>query len=138
MTTINERLKDIRKTHGQTLAEFGKAIGYHLSTVSQVERAVPPYNNKIDDRYILAVSRAYNVSEQWIRTGEGEVQASVPAADAEALRAQMVVEMYRELSPKSQAMIINLAKALIAEEEAKRKAANDGGHGDSASPNEGA
>ena len=135
MSEINNRLKDIRKRLGLSLAKFGEKIGYHKSTVSRIENNLPPYVDTVDDRYILAVSRAYNVSEQWIRTGEGEVQASVPAADAEALRAQMVVEMYRELSPKSQAMIINLAKALIAEEEAKKRAANDGGQGDSASPN---
>ncbi len=125
MTTINERLKDIRKSRKLTLAEFGQAIGYKPSTISQIERGIAPYDGRADDRYILAVSRTYGVSELWIRTGEGEINANVPPADASAMRAQLVVSMYRELSPASQALIIELAKALIAEEESGKKIAED-------------
>ena len=120
MSTINERLKDIRKRNKLSLALFGAKIGYKKSTISQIERALPPYDGRVDDRYILAVSRAYGVSEHWIRTGEGEIDATVPPADASAMRVQLVVSMYRELSPANQTMIIELAKALIAEEKAQK------------------
>lgn len=126
MSTINERLKDVRKRNRLTLADFGARIGYHPTTVSQIERGIKPYEGRADDRYIITVSNVFKVSEHWIRTGEGEPDATVPPADASAMRAQLVISMYRELSPKNQAMLIELAKALIAEESEAKKRAEKG------------
>lgn len=130
MSTINERLKEVRKWNKLSLAKFGASIGYHKATVSRIENSLPPYDGRADDRYILAVARTYNVSEHWIRTGEGDPDATVTPADASAMRAQLVISMYRELSPKNQAMLIELAKALIAEENEAKKRAEKGGPDD--------
>ena len=125
MTTINERLKDIRKRNRLTLAEFGAKIGYHPTTVSQIERSVKPYIGRADDRYIITVSNVFHVSEHWLRTGEGEIDATVTPAESAAARTQLVIGMFRELSPESQALILDLAKALIEEDKAAKKKAAD-------------
>lgn len=119
MSAIHDRLREIRQRLKLSLTKFGAPIGYRKSTISQIERGLPPYDS-VPDRYILAVAKNYGISEQWIRTGEGEIDATVPPADASAMRVQLVVSMYRELSPANQAMIIEIAKALVEEEKAQR------------------
>ena len=125
MNTINERLADLRKRLGLSLSKFGAPIGYHKATVSRIERGLTPYVGRADDRYILAVSRAYNISERWLRTGEGEIDATVTPAESAAARTQLVIGMFRELSPESQALILDLAKALIEEDKTAKKKAAD-------------
>lgn len=125
MSAINERLREIRKRFKLSLAKFGAPIGYSKSTISQIERGLPPYDG-VPDRYLIAVSKNYGISERWIRTGEGEITAAPPASvDPAAARAQLVIGMFRELSPESQALILDLAKALIEEDKAAKKKAAD-------------
>jgi len=124
--TINERLKEIRTSLRLSLAKFGAPIGYHKATVCRIESGLPPYDGTAPERFILAVARTYNISEDWIRTGEGEKNTE-PAAviDSAAARTQLVIGMFRELSPESQALILDLAKALISEDKAAKKKAAD-------------
>lgn len=125
MSEINERLREIRKRLKLSLAKFGAPIGYSKSAISQIERGIPPYDG-VPNRYLIAVSKNYGISEHWIRTGEGEITAApAAAADPAAARAQLVIGMFRELSPESQALILDLAKALIEEDKAAKKKAAD-------------
>lgn len=124
MSAINERLREIRKRFKLSLAKFGDPIGYSKSTISQIERGLPPYDG-VPDRYLIAVSKNYGISERWIRTGEGEINATVTPAESAAARTQLVIGMFRELSPESQALILDLAKALIEEDKAAKKKAAD-------------
>lgn len=117
MTTINERLRQIRKTNGETLEQFGKKIGYHRATVSQVERGAPPYNGRADLKYIRAVSEVYHVSERWIMTGEGEATQAV-ASEAQT-HMDLMLGMYRALPREYQERVLEIAKAIVAEEELK-------------------
>lgn len=67
---MNERIQIIRKNFGLTQEEFGSRIGgLSRNYVWMLEKGdrVP------SDRTINDICREFNVQEQWLRTGEGEM-----------------------------------------------------------------
>ena len=66
---MNERIKALRKYKGLTQTEFGEVIGVKGNTVTTYETGtrIP------SDAVILSICREFNVSEEWLRTGEGEM-----------------------------------------------------------------
>ena len=65
----NERIKILRVTLKLNQTEFGARIGVKTSTVSSLERGV----NAISPQVRKSICREFNVSETWLRTGEGEM-----------------------------------------------------------------
>lgn len=113
MMTINERLKELRKQRKKTLTEFGRPIGYNNSTVSMIELGRPPYDKKVDDRYILAVCNVYGVREEWLRTGEGSMYADPPETDPEEARVRWALSLFRQLCPEDQERIVAIAEEIV-------------------------
>lgn len=66
--SINERIKEIRKALNLTLDKFGERIGVKKAAVSRWENG-----DKIADRMILSICREFNVNEDWLRNGTGEM-----------------------------------------------------------------
>lgn len=66
---MNERLKKLRKTLDLTQKEFGERIGVKGNTIAQYEIG---RNEPIDSVFSL-ICREFNVNENWLRTGEGEM-----------------------------------------------------------------
>lgn len=73
---MQNRLKSLRLALGYSQADFAKSLGVKQSTISMIE------NGKISlsDQIVRAACLAFSVSEDWLRTGEGEMFA---AADPE-------------------------------------------------------
>ena len=69
MSTIAERIKEVRKEKKYTQAEFGKIIGVAGNTVTGYENNI----RKPSDAVIISICREFNVNEQWLRTGQGEM-----------------------------------------------------------------
>lgn len=67
--TQGERVREVRKSFGLTLEKFGDRIGLKKNSVSQIENG----KNELTDGNTLAICREYNVSEEWLRTGNGEM-----------------------------------------------------------------
>lgn len=66
---MNERIKEVRKALGLTLEKFGKALGVTKQTMSRIENGV----NNVTEQMFLSVCRVYNVNEDWLRNGTGEM-----------------------------------------------------------------
>lgn len=66
---MKERLKQLRKALGFTQQEFADNIGVKRSTIAQYEIG----RNEPIDPVVNVLCKQYNVSEQWLRTGEGEM-----------------------------------------------------------------
>lgn len=66
---IGNRLKFFRKSIKKTQAEFGKLLGTGRDTISNYEigRVEPT------DTFIQLVATKYSLSENWLRTGQGEM-----------------------------------------------------------------
>lgn len=67
--TENERVRELRKALGLTQIEFGDRVSVsqgHLTSVETGARAVT-------DKFIKLLHLEFGASENWLRTGEGEM-----------------------------------------------------------------
>ena len=122
--TAGERIKLIRKSLGATLEKFGEPLGVTKAAISRLENNV----NSITDQMVLSICREYNVNEEWLRTGEGEMFVKLSPAEEVATYVSDLLEddgenplygiiiqimrTYSGLSPKSQEVIRNFARQL--------------------------
>ena len=65
---MNERLKELRKNLGLTQQEFAERLGIKRNAVTNYEVG----RNAPADMVVSLSCREFNVSETWLRTGEGE------------------------------------------------------------------
>lgn len=76
-TTIGERIAMVRKSRDYTLEKFGEAIGIKKGSVSLLERGI----NTPADRTIFMICDRFHVSEQWLRTGEGDMLKNITPSE---------------------------------------------------------
>lgn len=67
--TLGERIKKVRKDKDLTQQDFCERIGLKRNSISLVESG----KRNISDQAIKSICREFNVSESWLRTGEGEM-----------------------------------------------------------------
>ncbi len=127
---MHERIKQIRKALNLTQEEFGKRIGYTRGAVTNIElQKVEPKPLMLD-----LICREFNVNEQWLRTGEGEmfVQHSrdeeIARFFGEVLKDERddfrrrLIHALSKLTADEWAMIERRARELLAEDgEAQKK-----------------
>lgn len=66
---MNTRIKELRKYLGLTLEEFGKRLGVTKAAISNIENG----NRNVTDQMIISICREFDVNEEWIRYGNGEM-----------------------------------------------------------------
>lgn len=87
---MNERLKKLRKTLDMTQQEFADRIGIKRNSLANYETG----RNTPIDAIIVSICREFNVNEDWLRTGEGEMfiqmtrDEEIAAFVAKALRTE--------------------------------------------------
>ena len=66
---MNERIKKLRQTLGLSQDEFGRRLGVTRGAVTNIEL------NKVDPKplFVDLICREFNVNENWLRTGEGDM-----------------------------------------------------------------
>lgn len=67
--TQGERVRALRKDLSLTLEKFGWALGVGKTAISKIEND----ERNLTDQMILSICREYNVSEEWLRDGTGEM-----------------------------------------------------------------
>ena len=98
------RIRKLRKTLDLTQKEFGRRIGIKGNTVAQYELG---RSNPVDSVVSLII-REYNVSEEWLRNGEGEMFIPAPSSALEQLAkdynlsnaASKIIEKFVTLKPE--------------------------------------
>lgn len=66
---MNERIKKLRKTLDLTQQKFSERIGVKRNTIATYEIG----RNTPLDAVIVNICKTFNVNEEWLRTGEGEM-----------------------------------------------------------------
>lgn len=66
---MNERVKELRKALGLSGEKFGERIGLKKSVISQMETG----KTGTTDQTIKTICREFNVNEEWLRYGNGEM-----------------------------------------------------------------
>ncbi|MBQ9347855.1 MAG: helix-turn-helix transcriptional regulator [Oscillibacter sp.] len=120
--TEYERIKLVRKKNGLTMDKFGKVIGLTGGTVSRIESGL----SAVTDQTRISVCREFNVREEWLRTGAGEmlVQRSredeitefckdITAGNPDFRR--RFISALAKLNPEQWLMLEELTSVLIAE-----------------------
>lgn len=83
--TINERFKAVRNALGKNQSEFAEALGFAQTGVSMIES----HKRDISDRHIKALCSIFNISEHWLRTGEGDMYVESETSLVDSLTKQM-------------------------------------------------
>lgn len=66
---MNERIRQLRKELDLTMERFGKKLGVTRTAISNIESG----NRNLTEQMIKSVCREFNVNEEWLRTGQGEM-----------------------------------------------------------------
>lgn len=66
---MNERIKELRKALNLTQDAFAKRLGIKRNTVGNYETG----NRVPSDQSIFSICREFNVNEEWLRNGTGEM-----------------------------------------------------------------
>lgn len=67
--TQGERVKEVRKSLNLTLEKFGEHLGVRKTAISKIENG----ENNLTDQMSKAICREFNVSEEWLRDGTGNM-----------------------------------------------------------------
>lgn len=120
---MNERIKQLRKHLGLNQTDFASRIGVSQTAVAAWELGT---RNPMD-AIIQSICREFNVSERWLREGEGEM--FLPQNDTDALMAlagrflgsepkdfqQRFARMVLSLSPEEWDLLERKARELLGE-----------------------
>lgn len=71
---IGERLKTLRKTLDMNQADFAKMIGFKQAAIGLWENG----QRSISESAIKLICREFDISEDWLRTGEGKMFIEKP------------------------------------------------------------
>ena len=67
--TQGERVKEARKSLNLTLEKFGDHLGVRKTAISKIENG----ENNLTEQMLKSICREFNVSEEWLRDGTGEM-----------------------------------------------------------------
>jgi len=66
---LNTRIRELRKSLKLTQQEFGNKIGLSKASIGNIENGII----NLTDRNVSLICSTYNVNENWLRNGEGEM-----------------------------------------------------------------
>lgn len=105
---MNKRIKELRKALGLTQQEFADKIGVKRNSMANYETG----RNTPIDAIVVSICRIFNVSEEWLRTGQGEMFKQLSQAE---LAARTVGEALSSDNKFIQSVFIALGKLTPAE-----------------------
>lgn len=120
--TQGDRIKEIRKTLNLTLEKFGQNLGVTKTAISRLEKG----ERGCTEQMLKLICKEYNVNEEWLRNGTGEM-FHVPEDEIASILSEiienpesefykMVLQLahtYAELTPDSQRVIDEYTKKLL-------------------------
>ena len=125
--TQGERVKEVRKSLNLTMEQFGNKLGVTKVAISNIEKE----KRNLTEQMSRAICREFNVSEEWLKTGEGEMYQQLSEDEEIAGIVSDLLEegkdnafygiileiakTYNELSPASQKVLTEAAEKLAAD-----------------------
>lgn len=106
---MNERLKYLRKTLDVTQQEFADRIGIKRNSYANYETG----RNTPIDAIILSICREFNVNEEWLRNGTGDMFLPV---DRHAEIAKLTRQLLDEESDSFKNRLISVLANLTEEQ----------------------
>lgn len=83
---MNQRIKQLRSSLGLTQQEFADRLGIKRGAIANYELG----RNEPIDAVVTLICKTFDVNEQWLRTGEGEMMVELtPSEELAAFTAQL-------------------------------------------------
>lgn len=116
---INDRVRAIRSTLKMNQTNFGLRIDASQNYLSSIEKG----HREVTEKIIKLISFEYNVNEEWLRTGEGEmfVQSETFSFDEQIKKSNLtplevsIMKGYMELSLETREEIVSMLEGLLQE-----------------------
>ena len=113
---MNERIKLLRTILRLSGEKFGERIGLSKFAISNIETG----KNNLTEQTIISLCREYNVNEEWLRTGNGEMFIETKESFLNNISKQFslddldikIIESYLNLSPDGREFIKNYIKSI--------------------------
>jgi len=114
---LNERLKSLRKSLGLNQKEMGHRLKLSQTHISSLENGA----REVTDRIISDICRVFNVNENWLHTGEGDmfIQSATFSLDEYAQKNQLsaleldIIKSYMDLNKEVRQSILNTAQQIF-------------------------
>lgn len=120
MQEMKDRIVSIRKESGLTQEEFGKELNLSQNYVWMLESG----KRAPSARTIIDLCKKFQISEEWLRTGEGEMKAPMTKqAEIAAITAQLFHK--EETDPETYNFLVELNKYLLQLDETQMQAVLD-------------
>lgn len=110
---MNQRLKEVREKLGLSQRDFAKRTDIGQSTLAMFETGsrIPK------DIHINRICQEFNINEEWLRTGEGDMFFKPKVNDLVSRAAKLLgekdpvfeafVETYSKLDPRNREILLN-------------------------------
>jgi len=105
MTSINDRIREIRTELKLSQREFSKKIQITQSHYSDIENG----NIEIKERYLTLISSQFNVNLDWLKTGKGGKFTSPPPDK----RLEYLIDIFKQLDHQLQDVVLDHLKKLL-------------------------
>lgn len=107
MSTIGERIKELRDSLKKSQAAFGDDLGVSRDVINNLER---DRVNITEDRLLL-ISRTYGVRYEWLKTGEEPMQ--LPESDDFLEKVTRIMEGESPNKRRAVEMIMDMPDELL-------------------------
>ena len=112
-----ERVKEIRKALSLTLEKFGAKLGVGKTAISKIEKD----ERSLTDQMAKAICREFNVSYEWLLSGDGEMFTDLPQTILDELCQQyglddfdrVLMQMYVSLTDDERGLLKSKMKEMI-------------------------
>ena len=132
--TLNERVREVRKSTGLTLEKFAIRLGVTKAAISNIENG----NRNVSEQLIKSICREYSDDETWLRTGNGDKMFMLELDEDTMLVESLLndvdnpvyelikkfMKLYNSFGPTERAVLEKLALGLL-EEQNNKKSEND-------------
>lgn len=102
--TANQRIKELRLQLGLSQAKFAKAISISNGYIAGIELG----KRNVNDRLIKLISITFNVNEDWLKNGEGNMFKDQPDSISE-----LAYATFKKLKPEYQEYVLKQIDQLL-------------------------
>lgn len=102
--SINQRVKEVRQKLGLSQAKFAQAISISNGYIAGIELG----NRNVNDRIVKLICVTFNVRDEWLKTGNGNMFIEQPNQLTE-----LAIATFKELKPEYQEYILKQIDQLL-------------------------
>lgn len=115
--TLGERIKKLRKELDLTQQKLADRLGVKQNTIALIESG----KRNTSDQLLFSVCREFNVSEEWLRNGEGEMFVPKPETTIDEIVREyglddldrQIIKEFIELSDQDRAAVKAYIQSII-------------------------